>query len=444
MFRRKWSGLPADPQFPSDLEGLGYFVNDIDEIRSIENPENYYKYFLTRNMRWNDRQRYAMNQAVQKIIFDRLEALRMHKIILPVGSQGDTSKPHVPIFISPNILSASRVVVIFGETVQDLGALAHRTIGGPGGITVGSILSVVHGLQKQRASATDSRPPGIILANMGEFMWSPQEKRTLTRSAFDAAPMQSAVHNGHTISSKNKVPGNEDAHKHVHYIFDKIIPHFASDKAGIDVLGVGDGADIVEQYLDLAPVWNIWKKRINCLALVGGLLPLWELGNQEFISTFLRNKTRAYAISVEQVGTVLSGPDGNPNTRSFTQMGCPMFSSGEPHYTERTLITSRDVVLEWLQEVALTPEGQDYVNPSFNVVFADPHFDNDQDWGQEQNNESGEKNEVEDAEAKDEPEEKEEVGEANGEKPGLILVERPGSLNGNTKDGEDEQGDEKD
>jgi hypothetical protein len=87
MFRRRWSGLPADPIFASNLKELGYvlppppplpserslpsvlthsplpsyFINDIDEIRSIEDPDYYFKYFLTKNERWNERQRFAFN-----------------------------------------------------------------------------------------------------------------------------------------------------------------------------------------------------------------------------------------------------------------------------------------------------------------------------------------------------------------------------------------------
>ena len=78
MFRRNWAGLPKDASFPSDLKGLGfasqilrnrgavancnrYFVNDEDEIRSIENPDWYFKYFLNKNSRINDRQRFEFN-----------------------------------------------------------------------------------------------------------------------------------------------------------------------------------------------------------------------------------------------------------------------------------------------------------------------------------------------------------------------------------------------
>lgn len=36
-------------------------MNDIDEIRSIEDPDSYFKYFLTKNERWNERQCFAMD-----------------------------------------------------------------------------------------------------------------------------------------------------------------------------------------------------------------------------------------------------------------------------------------------------------------------------------------------------------------------------------------------
>ncbi|KAI0838293.1 Arb2 domain-containing protein [Hypoxylon sp. FL0890] len=437
MFRRKWSGLPADPQFPSDLKELGYFINKDDEVRAIDNPDNYFKYFLSRNPRWNDRQRFAMNQAIQKVIWERLENLGLKKELVPLGTT-DLSKPHAPIFVSKDIACKSRVVVIFGETVQDLGALAHRVIGGPGGVNKGSMVSIVSALLKQRSSPSDPSPPGIILANMGELIWWPGGNRTLSRTAYDATPMKSAVHNGNTVTKKNQVPGNETFMRHVNYIFDEVIPHFVNDRAGIDVIGVGDGADTVEQYLDLFPVWETWKKRINCLALVGGLHPIWELKNEEFGNHFLRNKARAYATSIEPAGMVLSGPDGNPKTTTFTQIGCPVLSSGEPYYTELTLITGRDVILDWLQEVAMTPEGEEYVNPEFHVVFTDPVVETSgpHDWGQWQNDEpTGEKDDSEEVKIKNGLEKAGEGGGGNvgGEKPRLIVVERPSEA-GQAKD----------
>lgn len=55
-----------------------YFINNVDEIRSIENPDYYFKYYLTKNERWNERHRFA---------FDRIPfpiAIPMLKVLVPL------------------------------------------------------------------------------------------------------------------------------------------------------------------------------------------------------------------------------------------------------------------------------------------------------------------------------------------------------------------------
>ncbi|KAI2781478.1 Arb2 domain-containing protein [Daldinia loculata] len=430
MFRRKWSGLPADPDFPVDLSKLGYFINEDDEVRAIENPDNYFHFFFNRNTRWNERQRYAMNQALQYVIWERLEKLGLKKELLPLGTS-DTNKPNVPIFVSSDIATKSRVVVIFGEPVQDLGVLAHRIIGGPGGINKGSMISVVSALQKQCSSPSDSSPPGIILANMGELIWYPEGKRTLSRSAFAAAPMQSAVHYTNVIGKGNMIEKNSTARMHVGHIFQEVIPHFTKNNAKIDIIVLGGSADYVEEFLDLPLMWNAWKNRISCLAIVGGLYPVWDLKNDEFVNVFMKNKARAYITSVEPAGMVISGPEGNPKTTTFTQMGCPVFSSGEPNYTETALITGSEVILGWLQEVAMTPEGEDYTNPHFHVDFADPVFDTDEpDWSSWRNQEFVDKKDEHDEMWTEKVHEK--TGDPQGEKPKLVMLQ-PAEDNEQTK-----------
>ncbi|KAK6952081.1 hypothetical protein Daesc_006610 [Daldinia eschscholtzii] len=437
MFRRKWSGLPADPEFPVDLSKLGsslrsYFINEDDEVRAIDNPDNYFHFFFNRSPRWNERQRYAFNQALQYVIWERLEKLGLKKTLLPLGTS-DENKPHVPIFVSSDIATKSRVVVIFGETSQDLGVLAHRVIGGPGGVAKGSMISIVSALQKQCSSPSDSAPPGIILANMGELIWYPEGKRTLSRSAFAGVPMQSAVHYTNVIENGNMVKKNSTPRMHVGHIFQEVIPHLTKDDAKIDVVVLGDSADYVEEFLDLTPMWNVWKKRISCLSIVGGLYPVWDLKDDEFVNKFLRNKARAYVVSVEPAGMVISGPDGNPKTSTFTQMGCPVFSSGEPSYTERILITGSEIILGWLQEVAMTPEGEHYANPYFHVEFADPVFDTDEpDWSQWQNPElAGQQDGNAEVQTNQDPEE---TGNPQGEEPKLVMLQRTEDSERNEKE----------
>lgn len=61
MFRRLESTLPDDFDFPTDLEGLGYFINEHDQIRMICDPSQGFHYFISRNDRYVERQKEAMN-----------------------------------------------------------------------------------------------------------------------------------------------------------------------------------------------------------------------------------------------------------------------------------------------------------------------------------------------------------------------------------------------
>ncbi len=61
MFRRLPNQLPTDITFPADLEALGYFINDNDQIRQIANPDQKYQYKINRSDRVNDVYKEAMN-----------------------------------------------------------------------------------------------------------------------------------------------------------------------------------------------------------------------------------------------------------------------------------------------------------------------------------------------------------------------------------------------
>ncbi|KAK6839668.1 hypothetical protein PG987_005534 [Apiospora arundinis] len=374
MFRRLWSGLPKDPEFPSDLKGLGYFINEEDEVRSIENSDNYFKYFLSKKPT-PQRASTICNQR-------RLEALGLEKVLLPFGTMS-SSEPHVPIFMSTNLKAKSRVVLIFGETMQDLGMLAHRVIGGPGGVDKGSLVSIVRALQGQKSGPGDDAAPGIILANTSQLVWSPELKRALCQIGAEGAPMPSAVHGGMLITDENRVADNRTAKDHVRYVFEKVVPALTRADAALEIIGLGDGADIVEDYLDWGVTWGRLQGRIRCLAILGGYKLIDELQCESF-KTFLREKACAWIPSLDPLGTLISGPDGNSHTTTFSRYGCPVYSSGEPCYVECLLIKARTAVLDWLQAVALTPNGGSacYVNPILDCTYTDEKLPAslDPDW----------------------------------------------------------------
>ncbi|ROW10516.1 hypothetical protein VMCG_01970 [Cytospora schulzeri] len=407
MFRRRWSGLPEDPAFPADLKELGYFVDpETDEIRQISSPSYYFNYFISKNVRYNDRQRFAFTTAVQEqLVHPRLEALGLVRLTLPLGN-GNTNtttttaaEPHVPIYISRDLASKSRVVVIFGESEQELGVIAHRVIGGRGGVDEGSMVGIVRALQgrqgqqgqgQKKESPSDDKngdgddnvdnddSPGIVLANTGELWWWPEGGRGLTARQSHAVPMKSCVHWGRFYdAAANAVPGNASVEEHVACVFEEVLGNadFVGAGAEIQVIGVTDGAVAVEGYLDRN--WGRWMGRVGCFAMLGAGVDGASLGSEEF-RKFLKEKSRLYITCQEPLNTPISGPEGNPNTTIFTSYGCPVYSSGENFYTEMTLIRAKDAVLAWMDEAH--GAGKGYTNPELVVTFADARVEETPAW----------------------------------------------------------------
>ncbi|KAK1763591.1 hypothetical protein QBC33DRAFT_518533 [Phialemonium atrogriseum] len=379
MFRRRWSGLPADPVYPADLTELGYFVNGDDEIRSIEDPKKYFKYFITKNDRWNERQRFALKEAIERLIHARLEGLGLEKLRLPLGAR--PADRHIPIFASADLATADRIVVIFGEPAQDLGILAQRVASGPGGLDRGSMVSVVRSAMTIMAGAgadegEDGRGkgkgetrPGIVLANTGQLWWWPEGGRPLTHAGRHAMPMASAVHWGRADGGpRNEVAGNETVGAHVRCVFETVVRGLAAPRARIHVVAVGDAADEVEAYLDGEEAWREWGPRMECLALLGGFYKAADLKCEGF-KRFMRERARAYVIHDDPLDFPISGPDGNPKEVAFTEFGCPVYSAGpDASLVELLLIHTHPAVLGWTREVARAGAG--YKNPHIEVAAA--------------------------------------------------------------------------
>lgn len=374
MFRRHWSGLPKDASFPSDLAGLGYFVNSDDEIRSIENPNCYFKFFTSRNTRVNERQRFAFNGAMEKIIHDRLEKEDLQKTTLPLGAS--RSQNHVPIFISPDLASRSRIVVIFGEPTQDLGVLAGRIANGPGGLAKGSMISIVRALRQQTASPTDASPPGIVLANMGQRYWWPEGQRALTMSASGDIPLPSLVHSGtRHIPSLNDIPGCESPLRHMATVFQDVLARIPEFTAKIDLIALGESCEVVENYFDDQKNWDSWGGRLSSMVLLGTVFETDKLANEAF-KEFLAQRTRGYLVSEEPLDTPLAPPEGNTSL-CIEHLGCPCYSSSEPHYAELIAIRAFGPILGYIQEVAMTPG---FTNPPISVIERPKADFTESDW----------------------------------------------------------------
>ncbi|KAJ3494088.1 hypothetical protein NLG97_g4302 [Lecanicillium saksenae] len=332
-----------------------YFVNDEDEIRSIADSDYYFNYFLSRNPRVNQRQRFEFDAAVQKVIHERLESRGLRKIPLPTVASASDAK-HVNIFVSDNIEKAERILIIFGECTKELGLVAGRIAGGPGGINKGSMVDAVTAIQRNEST-------GIILANMGESYWSPAYKRAMTVAAGAALPMPSLVHLGIKYHSQvNDIPGSESPIDHARTVFDTAVTKYANKYAKITIIAIGGSCEAIVSLLDEEKTWA------NCGSSLQAALfyspAFYHEPKRVGLKTFLIKKSRGYVVSEQPLGTPLSGPDGNTAER-IPPLGFPCYSSGEPSLDELCFIGALEHGLSYLDEVA---KSKAYENPEVMII----------------------------------------------------------------------------
>lgn len=172
-----------------------------------------------------------------------------------------SKEPRAPVLVSKNLSSASRIVVVFGESIQDLGIWAYRSVGRDG-IDAGSAVSFarsVLGFDNPNSSSGESNgtkgksnDTALVLANTGQLIWHCASRRTVTHATWLGLPRRSAVDPPVTLSQRNKIFLNEDWQTHVECVFEEVLSargKLVRDDAKIDVVGMAEGALGAVQYL---------------------------------------------------------------------------------------------------------------------------------------------------------------------------------------------------
>ncbi|KAH8423336.1 uncharacterized protein LDX57_001094 [Aspergillus melleus] len=397
VFRR--DDLPADPEFPAQLDKLGYFINDKDQIRKISDPEQEFQFKINKNPRWNERQREVMNVCIRQVVLSRLRALGLTTLKLPLlSTPGD---PHVPVLVSSNLSTASRVIVVLGEPVQDLAIWAYRSVGTEG-IDIGSAVrfarAVLHSGHSSRpktgtdkTASTQTVPnhsdTALVLANTGQLIWHCGSQSAMTLQSWLALPRASAVDTPLTMTHRNKIPKNGDWQEHINCVFDEILApgsRIVRVNAQIQIVGIADGGLGAIRYL--ADRWETWHTRINSICLTNPLhLTHLELSTNTDIdvnvdvdsataaptsptssfpasssfATFIATRCRAYVLSEEPLGLPVPGA---------AEHGCNCFSSGEALNVECIFPRACDAMLAWLDKTYREPE---FCESAYEVVEFD-------------------------------------------------------------------------
>ena len=200
-------------------------------------------------------------ECIRKIVLDRLLCNSLQITRLPLGTPA--YKNHVPILTSSNIDTCKRCIGFVGEPSHDLGILAGRMIDSHS-IGYGSIINLVEYMQAK----SPEKDVGIVIANPGQPLWYRRGEKALSYTSWDAIPRATAVDSPLKITSKNKVPKNDDAAEHVVCVFDEIIAPLVARGCKIDVVAVGMSAIDLVEFLQLD--WGRWESGLEACVVTSG------------------------------------------------------------------------------------------------------------------------------------------------------------------------------
>ncbi|KAK2767383.1 hypothetical protein FQN54_003539 [Arachnomyces sp. PD_36] len=335
MFVFPRESLPKDPVFPADLEKLGYFINDNDQIKMISDPSKDFMYKINANERYNEMQKEAMNVCIRDIVLSRLHSLGLETLRLPIGASPKSQ--HVPILVSPGLETKSRIIVVFGEPAQDLGIWAYRTIGHEG-INMGSAVDFASAVLKGR-NGIDAESTGLIITNPGQLVWYCGGGYPMSLPTWNALPRESAVDAPLRMTYRNSIPGNENWREHINYVFEEVLGKMTSKDSRIDIIGLAEGGLGAIQYL--AENFSEWKHRISALCISNPVHTTEDFHTPEF-SAFIATRCRAYQLSESPL---------NQPIRGSSEFGCGCFSSGEQLNAECIMPKAWKAILEWLTKL---------------------------------------------------------------------------------------------
>ncbi|KAL9075244.1 MAG: hypothetical protein Q9157_004074 [Trypethelium eluteriae] len=389
MFARSSTNFLPDAPFKPDLKELGYFITDDGDLRSIRDPSKGFHYAINKVSRWNDVNREAMRICMRAEYHRRFESEGIAHFFLPQMTTTKPSDPHVPILTTPldALRKKTQVLVIVNGHMQDLGVWAWRLLEHEHGSLNGTAL----GLAKKLNHCAKEQP-GMIVANLGQLLFSHKYQCAVTRDSWNSLPRASAVHPSPKIHPEhNIIPGNENPEAHLRFILENVVlnPDLVAKDAEIYVVGLSRSADVLIELFNSE--WSKYSPRITAIGLTSPSTMPERITNSDF-KTFLAERARSWesAYAPLNVCTDRPEPTVSPAVNSSSastntgdtdpgpQWGlgddgpiqqlklCPTFSGGDEFIDELVFPRVYPHVVDWFfNEVGINPAG--YKNPELEI-----------------------------------------------------------------------------
>lgn len=184
-----------------------------------------------------------LTECIQRIVLSRLEDVGLSTLRLPLGSEPNDKQ--VPIFVSPNLRTASRITLILGSPDQELGIWTYRSMAEQS-INKGSMVEIA------KEILTNKSDTALVIANMGQLVYHCGSGQAMSQRTWIALPVETAAHPPPRQTWRNIIPRNANWREHVKCIFEDVLApesKMVNPEAKIDIIGVEEGGLSAVEYL---------------------------------------------------------------------------------------------------------------------------------------------------------------------------------------------------
>lgn len=178
--------------------------------------------------------------------------------------QSHPDEAHVPIMVSDNFGTTSRIIVMFGEPIQDFGVWAYRIISNEQ-INKGCAVDFARAILGEKDNRTDN---ALVLANTGQLLWNCASARAVTSVTWASLPRPAGNWGPPAMSWRTKIPGNEGWREHIQHIFNKVLRPCLHEKTRIDIIGISEGGLGAIEYLEANCKCQISVKKASSYRLI--------------------------------------------------------------------------------------------------------------------------------------------------------------------------------
>ncbi|CAK1358900.1 unnamed protein product [Cercospora beticola] len=329
---------PKEPEYSTDLAAFGYHKNEKGEFVDNTTGE-YFDFFHTDNDRVNDLRRGAYQECLRKEIAAELKEKHGITELFVTGADGTEISSSRPSGQNVSLLTTKvselaqkrDIIIVIGESSQDCGVWAWRTVQREGGIDGGSVTGLASKMAARVVQPTEDgmarldqceqtrtdeqklQAPGIIILNPGQLIYSHGLGRNLTVASWQSRPRPTATSEPYKVEPKhNSIPGHETPHRHVQTAFQSILPQIIAEDARLHIIAIGDGTtatlDTIDQIMLASDHISIGGGILGTVALIDAKHEHEKIASLP-LKTHLASVGKGWVQSEEAKSTVVQMPD---------------------------------------------------------------------------------------------------------------------------------------